>query len=206
GYAPELFYPVPTSALQVERLYTWFDHLVTRRDVPGDVVEVGCYLGGTSALSWRLLQRTQQNRRYICVDTFSGFVASQFARDVELDTPARMAHHFSRSSKTMVQRLMKHYGAGGIELIEGDIAELPVNQLPEPIALCLLDVDLEVPTYAGLQRLAPRLAPGGVILVDDCPEETDWKGARIGYERYMAEAGLTPQYTMGMGILESTNS
>ena len=68
GYAPELIYPVPTSALQVERLYTWFDHLVTRRDVPGDVVEVGCYLGGTSALSWRLLQRTQQNRRYICVE------------------------------------------------------------------------------------------------------------------------------------------
>ena len=42
---------------------------------------------------------------------------------------------------------------------------------------------------------------GGVIYVDDCPEGYNWK-ARVGYEQFCREAGLTPRYEYGFGVLD----
>jgi O-methyltransferase len=64
----------------------------------------------------------------------------------------------------------------------------------------LLDVDLSEPTYEGLKRLYACLAPGGIICIDDCPRDYDWK-ARIGYRQFVAEAGLPEIYRHGMGVV-----
>lgn len=41
------------------------------------------------------------------------------------------------------------------------------------------------------------------MLVDDCDEGTDWRGARVGYEEYMQAAGLEPRYTTsGFGVVD----
>jgi hypothetical protein len=69
-----------------------------------------------------------------------------------------------------------------------------------------LDVDLAEPTYEGLRRFWPRLSPGGIILVDDCRDcaEQRWL-ARIGYERFCQENGLTPKMRYGFGIVEKSS-
>jgi O-methyltransferase len=76
---------------------------------------------------------------------------------------------------------------------------MPDLSLPDQVAVCLLDVDLEIPVYEGLRRIVPRLAPGGVVLVDDCDEDTTWAGARAGYSRFVSDTGVTEDYFLGMG-------
>ncbi len=46
------------------------------------------------------------------------------------------------------------------------------------------------------------MSPGGVVLVDDCPETYSWK-ARLGYSKFMSEIGQPPHYDSGMGVFET---
>jgi O-methyltransferase len=202
-HAPTLLYRRPLSALQPERLYAYLDAIWQRRELDGAIVEVGAWLGGTATLAYRMLRNTGFTKRYVCVDTFGGFVPEQFARDVEHGTAARRDRDFAENSVEIVSRLLRAYGVEEIELVQGDIAQVSDERLPERVAVGLVDVDLEVPVYAGLRRLQPRLAEGGILLVDDCPENHDWPGARIAYRRFVADCGLQEEYFMGMGIVRA---
>jgi O-methyltransferase len=201
--APELFHPQPRTTLGPERLYAYFDALWRRRKLDGSVVEVGCYLGGTAALAFQLLRDTSHEKRYVCIDTFGGFVPEQFAHDVRthgLTSSERRG--FSGSSKKMVERLLKLYGCDAVELIEADIVSLSVSSLPDAIAVALVDVELEIPVYEALEKLHPRLVSGGMILVDDCSVSSHFPGARSGYERFLRAHDLQPRFEFNMGIVE----
>jgi O-methyltransferase len=195
-----LLYRSPPSGLQPERLYLFLHHLIQCRGVEGHVVEVGCNLAGTAVLGSKMLERLGIDKRYICYDTFDGFTDEQFTRDRMSGTPRRDRHAFSANSKRLVERILRQHSASRVELVQGDIAQLPDEMLPDKVAMCLLDVDLSEPTYIALKRLHPRLSEGGVILVDDCPSASSWK-ARRGYERFMSEVGAPERYEYGMAIL-----
>jgi|1186.fasta_scaffold04262_3 O-methyltransferase len=203
-YAPTRLYRRPVSSLKPERLYAYLDALWQRRSLDGAVVEVGCYLGGTAAIAYQMLLRTGFEKRYVCVDTFGGFVEAQFAHDVELGTPQSCRAHFADNSVELVRRLLRHYGCERIELVPGDVSRLDPNRMPEKIAAALVDVDLDVPVYEALVRIVPRLSPGGVVLVDDCGDDDDYAGARAGYSRFARERGLPERYFMGMGVVDSS--
>lgn len=200
-YRPQLLYPVPVSSLQPERLYAYLDALWRTRDVPGDVVEVGCWLGGSAAIASRMLRRLSIQKRYVAIDTFSGFVTDQFDSDLASGVPLEYRGIYDTNSPKNVRRLLDHYGAPNVEVVQGDIVTLPVGRLPSMLSVGLIDVDLSVPVYCALSKLYPLLAPGGVILVDDCPEKTTWVGARLSYQRFSREHGLSEHYEFGMGII-----
>ena len=195
-----LLYRSPPSGLQPERLYLYLHQLILRQQVEGDVVEVGCNLAGTAVIASRMLSRLGVRKRYICYDTFGGFTTEQFAPDHAAGTPRRDRHAFSANSKHLVEKILRQHSAQQVELVQGDITQLPDGSFPAKIAVCLLDVDLSEPTYGALTRLYPKLSEGGVILVDDCPPGSSWK-ARIGYERFMADAALPETYQYGMGMV-----
>ncbi len=90
-----------------------------------------------------------------------------------------------------------------MELVQGDIATVADDRLPDRVSVCLVDVDLEIPVYEALRRLYPRLVPGGAILVDDCPEGTEWAGSRVAYARFAAERALPELYFMDMGVVDA---
>lgn len=199
--APTKVYRRPVCSLKPERLYAYLDALWQRRGIEGAVVEIGCYLGGTAALSSQMLRQTGFPKRYVCVDTFSGFVASHFDRDVSSGTSAALRDNFAANSLDTVRRLLDYYDCADVELIAADVCSLAATALPEPISVCLIDVDLEAPTYAALKLVWPLLALNGVVLVDDCGDD-EYAGAAIAYRRFMAETGLPESYFMGMGIVE----
>ena len=190
----------PTPELRPDRLYAYLDALYQRREVPGGVVEVGCFRGGTTRLAYRFLQQVQPSRRYVAVDTFAGFADQQFEHDRRRGTPDRLRTGFRMNDVGAVRRFLDADGCAGVELVDGDIATLPDSALPETIAVCLLDVDLELPTYEGLCRVVARLAPGGITLVDDCDPGNDYSGALAGYRRFAGERAHGEEYFMEMGI------
>jgi predicted O-methyltransferase YrrM len=101
--------------------------------------------------------------------------------------------------------MFRRLGYNKVEVVEGDIVELAESALPSEISVCLMDVDLAIPIQAGLKKIYPRLVPGGIVLVDDCEDEgdTEWAGARVGYRRFVEEAGLPERYDSGFGVIEN---
>jgi O-methyltransferase len=191
--------------IEPERYAIFLRALAQRREIPGAIVEVGCFRGNTAAEAFRSLKQWGAERRYVCVDTFSGFVQEQFTEDKALGTNPTFRTQFSFNSRRSVERMFRRLGYDEIEVIEGDIVELPDSRLPEQISVCLMDVDLAIPIHEGLRKVYPRIVPGGIILVDDCEEEgkTDWAGALVGYRRFVEEAGLPERYDAGFGIIET---
>jgi len=195
-----LIYKYPPSGLQPERLATYLSGLLERLSLPGDVAEIGCSVGGTAAIAARMLKRVGWKQRYICYDTFGGFIPEQFDSDVKRGMEESRRKMFRGNSMALVRNILKRHGASEVELVQGDIARIPDAKLSDFYSVVLLDVDLADPTYVALGRFWPRIVKGGVIFVDDCPEGYSWK-ARIGYERFCGEMNLVPRYEFGFGVL-----
>ncbi|WP_247398080.1 class I SAM-dependent methyltransferase [Bradyrhizobium sp. 76] len=195
-----LIYRYPPIMIRPERLLLWKQTVIDTADVPGEVIEVGCYLGGTSAVTAKMMANLGIKKKYSAYDTFSGFVENQ----VKTDNAASVQHHFSANSPKLTRWVLNRHGGENVAIIQGDIASLPDTDLPDALSACLLDVDLSEPIYLGLKRILPRLSAGGIILVDDC-EDGGWYKARVGYEQYMLELGQPPLYKYGMGILKKSN-
>ena len=196
-----LVFRYPPVGLQPERLMVWLETLERTRQVPGAVLEVGCSVGGTAAVSHQMLRNLGIDKAYVAVDTFGGFVEEQFSTDERLGSPKGDRHMFSASSVGLVRRNLDGFGATAVQLVQGDITTVPLDRLPSQLSAVLIDVDLSEPVHDALVRLVPLVAPGGVVLVDDCPEGTSWK-AREGYERYVGNAGLPALFRHGLGIVE----
>jgi O-methyltransferase len=193
-------YRRPLSQLGPERLYLWSRALVETAEVPGAVVEVGCASGGTAAHCDRLLRNIGASKRYVAIDTFDGFVPEQFDHDAERGTPEAVRHGFAASSEPLVRQILRRLGAPDVELIRADVVTMPPEALPSPISAVLVDVDLSQPVHAALEKVWPRMSPGGIVLVDDCDLRTGFR-AREGYRRFCAESGLDEEYAHGMGVL-----
>jgi O-methyltransferase len=198
-----MIYRYPPFALAPERLYLFLHHLIETRDVPGPIIEIGCNLGGTAIIARRMLRGLGIDKPYICIDTFDGFIDEQFAVDEALGTPAEVHDLFSGNSKELVTKILRRHQCDDIELRQGDITTLPDDALPDGCSAVLIDVDLTEPTCAALRRFWPRMSCGGVMLIDDCPENSDWK-ARIGYSRFCRDLRLPESYRFGMGLVTRT--
>ncbi|MEU1567006.1 class I SAM-dependent methyltransferase [Streptomyces mirabilis] len=197
-----LVYRHPPIGLQPQRLHVWTDALIRTVDVPGAVLEIGCAAGGTAAWSDRLLREIGALKRYICIDTFGGFVPEQFAADEARGTPKRYRHTFAANSPSLVRRTVTGLGSPDIELIVGDIAKLSPDYLPSKVSACLIDVDLADPVAAALDRVYPLLAPGGTIVVDDCEGRSEGWRARDAYRGFVGSRDLPEVYRFGMGLID----
>jgi hypothetical protein len=146
-------------------------------------------------------------RAYVCVDTFKGFVPEQFGEDELLGTWASHRSNFDYNSRRAVERTFRHLGFD-IDVVEGDITTLADALLPEEISVCLVDLDLAKPIHESLKRIYPRMVRGGIVLVDDCArgEQSGWKGADIGYQRFLEEMNLPANYEAGFGVIELPRS
>jgi O-methyltransferase len=192
----------PPIGLQPLHLYFWADALFQTAALDGAVVEIGLDQGGTMAWSIDFLARLDRAKPYYGIDTFSGFVPAQFDADLREGNTERNRRAFASNSIGLVRRVLaRHRGASGI-LVEGDICTLPESALPARIACALVDVDLAQPVEAALDRIWPRLLPGGRILVDDCfPYSAgNWQAIR-GYRAFCRRVGVAETYLAAMGFL-----
>lgn len=199
--AAPIVFRYPPIGLQPERFATYLSGLLARKDLPGDVAEIGCNVGGTASVANRMLRRQGWKGRYICYDTFGGFVEEQFEADVKLGTQKKRAAMFDANSEALVRKVLTIHNSPEVELVKGDIATVSDSVLSAKYLAVLLDVDLSEPTYIALKRFWPRLVEGGIIYVDDCPEGYDWK-ARQGYAQFCQEFGLPERYEYGLGVVE----
>jgi len=81
------------------------------------------------------------------------------------------------------------YPAERLHLVRGPVEETLPGHAPEQLALLRLDTDWYESTRHELEHLYPRLASGGVLIVDDYGH---WEGARSAVDEYFAQHGPAP--------------
>lgn len=171
---------------------------VVRAKVPGDVVECGVWKGGSMMAAARtLIKEGDAARRLHLFDTFEGMTPPG-AADVSIDgdSAARLLEIspkqdlvWARSPLEEARKavLSTGYDPDRISFVKGRVEDTIPAQAPARIALLRLDTDWYESTRHELVHLYPRLAPGGVLIIDDYGH---WKGARKAVNEYLAENNI----------------
>jgi O-methyltransferase len=171
---------------------------VAARDVPGAIVECGVWRGGSMmAAALTLLRLGVSDRELYLYDTFAGMpppteVDTTRSGERAADLLARgdeSSHIWAIASLGDVREaiLSVGYPENRIHFVEGLVEETLPATAPQEIALLRLDTDWYRSTKHELEHLYPRLASGGVLILDDYGH---WQGARRAVDEYLAENGL----------------
>jgi O-methyltransferase len=168
---------------------------VVRRDVPGDFVECGVWHGGSAMVMALTLRRLgAANRRLWLYDTFD-VMPGPGPQDIDVrgrSLREEWSQHEAAGVEIRVKSvdevrkavLSTAYDAALVTTVEGLVQETIPARAPERIALLRLDTDWYESTRHELRHLYPRLAPGGVLIIDDYGE---FLGARQAVDEYFQD-------------------
>jgi O-methyltransferase len=161
------------------------------RDVPGCVVECGTWRGGMIAGIADLLG---PERRYYLFDSFEGLppakeIDGASAIAWQSDTTGSYYHNNCTAPVEAAERSMARSRADDYRIIPGWFDQtLPSFSPEEPIAVLRLDGDWYESTLVCLEHLYHRLAPGGVVLIDDYYV---WDGCARAVHHFLASRQCT---------------
>jgi O-methyltransferase len=162
---------------------------VDANGIAGAIVECGVYRGG-SAMAAAL---TCRSRREIWLyDTFEGMSAptADDARASDgrpaaalLDGAAKgdLIWCYSGEGEVAANMRSTGYPEQLVRLVKGKVEDTIPGAIPAEIAVLRLDTDWYESTRHELEHLYPRLAPGGVLIIDDYGY---WAGARKAVDEY----------------------
>jgi O-methyltransferase len=167
-------YPIVSDQITregVELVYNQLQHTL-EQNIPGAVVEFGCYAGTTSLFIRRLLDGTGQSnvRLFHVYDSFEG-LPPKSREDNNAAGVDFEAGKLYASKKDFIQQF-KSANLGLPIIHKGWFNELSPNDVPAEIAFAFLDGDFYDSIISSLRLVWPRMAPGGRILVDDYRRET----------------------------------
>lgn len=195
----------PYTMTSAERLWSLLNAVryVVSEGIPGDFVECGVWRGGSvMAMAGELQRLGVTDRRIWLYDTFAGMTAPT-AEDVEAGTGVTATQMLAETPVGDGNNVWCVAGRADVEanvrstgypfenfvFVEGDAAQTLRSQAPSSVALLRIDTDWYASTRAGLEELYPRLAPGGVCILDDYGH---WQGARQAVDEYFDSQGHRP--------------
>jgi hypothetical protein len=151
------------TMLHLQRLYVIWQAVFNTHRLKLPMVEVGAYRGGSAYfIAAAMLHFSRVNLPFHVFDTFEGHPKSVL--DPEKD-PHHKEGMFSTTSYKDVAKFLSKFKT--IQLHKGEFYE-NIGKLPEGrLGLCHVDVDTYLTTRRCLQALLPRLAPGGILVLDD---------------------------------------
>jgi O-methyltransferase len=172
---------------------------VVARGVPGAIVECGVWRGGSMmAAALTLLRLGVADRELYLYDTFAGMPPPTEADTTRSGVRAadllaendEDSHIWAVASLSDVRAavLSTQYPERRIHFVEGLVEDTLPATAPGEIAILRLDTDWYRSTKHELEQLYPRLAPGGVLILDDYGH---WQGARRAVDEYFEEEHIT---------------
>jgi O-methyltransferase len=167
---------------------------VVERNIAGDFVECGVWRGGNSIIAAHVFKNLGSNKTVWLFDTFAGMTEPT---EVDMNYRGEGAAEKFRNTRTgdrsdwcysPIEEVQANFSAvgllgAGVRFIKGDVARTLAQpaELPTSIAVLRLDTDWYESTRMELETLYPRLAAGGILIIDDYGH---WGGARKAVDEY----------------------
>lgn len=186
----------PYTLTAPERIVALADsvrHLAHNR-IAGSLVECGVWRGGSMmAAALTLKELGETGRELVLCDTFTGMTAPG-ARDVNVAGRPAEAVAPAGSCSSAEEEVRQNLSSTGypmerVRMVRGRVEDTLPGAAPDQIALLRLDTDWYESTRHELQHLYPRLARGGVLIIDDYGH---WRGAREAVDEYFASLSQRP--------------
>jgi O-methyltransferase len=194
---------------------------VVQNQIPGDVVECGVWKGGSMmAVAHTLLRLDDKSRSLYLFDTFDG-MTEPGENDISVtgQTAAQLLEQGNKEKDETVWcyapidqvRSAIHatgYPTDKIHLVKGRVEDTVPLNAPNEIAILRLDTDWYESTRHEMIHLFPRIAIGGVLIIDDYGW---WEGARQAVDEYIEARKIQIflnriDYTGRLGIVTSHGS
>ena len=170
---------------------------ISRTQIPGAIVECGVWRGGSMMAAAKTLKSLGDTSRELYLyDTYEG---------MSPPTDADVMHDGRSASELLKKDLppgddrsvwcyaplegvqgalaLTGYPKERMHFVQGKVEETVPANCPETIALLRLDTDWYESTKHELEHLYPRLARGGVLIIDDYGH---WQGSRKATDEYIA--------------------
>ncbi len=157
--------------------------LNTTKNLPGDYVEIGVYMGGSALTALSYMNYAGINRKSYFLDTFNGMTYQEAQESSDVlwkDThvlwgvPDTMRH-----VEGLLQTTNQNF-----ELIESNICRDCLPESIKHIAVCNIDVDLYDATRAALEKVAPLIVKSGIIICEDPTSTPPLAGALLAMEEF----------------------
>ncbi len=132
--------------------------------ISGDVVEFGCYAGDTSILLAEALKNTPDKWLYL-YDSFEGL--PEKAPEDQSAAGWRFKAGELKVSPETVAHKFKKLSLPDPVIVKKWFDQLNDSDLPGQISFALLDGDFYRSIKTSFEKVAPRMASGGVIIVHD---------------------------------------
>ncbi|MFC4274310.1 TylF/MycF/NovP-related O-methyltransferase [Achromobacter aloeverae] len=148
------------SANTLVDIYRCYELTTLARQVaslPGDLVEVGVWRGGTAAL----LAHAVPEKNIALFDTFSGVAKA----DAAYDTLYKGGEH-ADTDRDIVTRLFDELGLR-CAIHAGMFPDDTLDGLPGRISLAHIDVDTYLSAKESFDVIWPRVVQGGMVVFDD---------------------------------------
>ncbi len=171
---------------------------VIEHDIPGDLVECGVWKGGCAMLMAMVAATRNARRGLYLYDTYAGMTCPnehdvrQNGEPAASKWQANQAEDHNEWCFAPLHEVQANMATTGydpqlIHYVKGPVEETIPENVPEQISVLRLDTDFYESTYHELVHLYPRLAVGGVLILDDyhC-----WQGQERALKRYFAEQGI----------------
>ncbi len=174
---------------------------VSQQQIPGDVVECGVWKGGSMmAVASMLGLQNDFSRQLWLYDTFEGMSEPE-AADIDHDgnqaaallqkqnkQDADSIWCWSPLQEVQDNLACTQYPSNLTRFVQGKVETTIPAQAPDRISLLRLDTDWYASTMHELEHLFPRLAPGGVLIIDDYGH---WQGCRRAVDQYFADNNIS---------------
>ena len=167
--------------------------------LPGDIIEVGVWRGGTGCLMARRAQMLGSPARIVLCDTFTGVVKAGAK-----DGAYRGGEHADTSLDT-VRSLAADMGLTNIETLTGIFPEETGARVADRrFSLCHIDVDVYQSGLDVLEWVWPRMPVGGIVVYDDYGFATCDGITRLVNERYVQRGAVTLHNLNGHAVAIKT--
>jgi len=150
------------TLVDVWRCHELWSLLGELAEIPGDVIEVGVWRGGSGALMARRVAQLGLDADVFLCDTWEGIVKTG---------PADIYYHDGKhddTSREIVERLVTGLGLSRVQLLQGIFPDDTGAAVSDRrFRLVHVDVDVYQSAKDVFEWAWPRLSPGGVAVFDD---------------------------------------
>ena len=150
------------SLVDIYRCYELWGLVAEVAPVPGDVLEVGVWRGGTGCLMAERARRLGIDGTVYLCDTFAGVVKAGGEDNVYV------GGEHANTSIAQVEALRDSLQLTNIEILVGIFPDDTAVKIEDhTFRLCHIDVDVYESAKGVFEWVWPKVAPGGVVVFDD---------------------------------------
>ncbi len=137
--------------------------IAATKHLSGPYVEIGVYKGDSARLALRYLRQCDIKKFCFLIDTYEGFGYEEAQQSPDARWGKADAHEDAPLEQ--VEDFLKEFSDK--ELLKMNIITEELPERISEVSVCNIDVDMYEAVLASARRMAPRMAKGGIMILED---------------------------------------